>query len=465
MVHESGDRFAQSAARNLSALISIATVSRPAVPDELSEPEQTRPVATAERDEDAFARFPQELAQRYPLLHQHLELQVVDGGGLLFRWAGSGTADPMVLMAHWDVVPVEADGWRTDPFDGAIDAAAGTVHGRGALDDKGSLVVICEAVESLLAEGVRPERDVYLSFGSDEEVMGIAAPAAVEVLRSRGVFPWLVLDEGGAVVDDAFPGMNGPVAMVGVAEKGQMDIELIAEAEPGHASTPRRDGAVARLARAVARLDENHFPARVTPPVHAMFSALAPHLSGPVGLLLRHTDRLSPAIAAALARLGPETAAVVRTTVALTQLQGSPARNVVAARASAVANVRILTGETTRSVLERIRSIIQDDSITLAVLNAQEPTPISPPTGPAFEAVADALARAYPQVPAVPYVMMQASDARHFHQISEHVYRFSPFRMTRAQRDSIHGVDEYVDIDSLGAGVVFYRALITGSTK
>ncbi|KNX36123.1 M20/M25/M40 family metallo-hydrolase [Luteipulveratus halotolerans] len=438
-----GVQHQQSAARHLSELVRIPTVSTP---------------DPADRDTEAFAEFPRALQSAYPLLHEHLDLTTVGDGGLLFRWQGASDARPLVLMAHWDVVPVEPEQWSDDPFSGRI--ADGTVHGRGTLDDKGSLVVICEAVESLLAQGFSPSYDVYLSFGCDEEISGTTAPAAVDELRRRGVTPWLVIDEGGAVVEGVFPGLKKPAALVGLAEKGVLDVEIRTSASSGHASMPARHGAVARLAAAITRIDAHPFPVSLTPPFVTMLQTLGPHLAPPLRPLLARADRARPALARLLARLGPETAAVVRTTVAITRLEGSPAANVVASTASAHANIRIQVGETVRTTLDRLTQVVHDPTVELHVVSAADPTPISPSDGPQFAAIRAAVAATYPEAVTAPYVMLQASDARHFHAISEHVYRFSPLAMTRAQRDSIHGVDEHVTIDALGRGVVFYRRLI-----
>ena len=182
----------------LQALVRIPTVSRQDPADE---------------DASAFERFHEELRAQFPRLHDELELTPVTDHGLLFHWRGRADARPIVLMAHLDVVPVDDDAiWRHPAF--GADIVDGQVWGRGTLDDKGSLVAICEAVERLLEQGFVPAQDVWLSFGCDEEVSGKAAPAAVEILRERGVEPWFVLDEGGAVAHEAFPGVAPPVAVV-----------------------------------------------------------------------------------------------------------------------------------------------------------------------------------------------------------------------------------------------------------
>jgi len=418
----------------------------------------------AEVDHAAFERLLEQLRRSFPLLHERLELTRVGDHALLARWpgtTGAGTAErPVVLMAHLDVVPAEGD-WSRDPFSGAIeDSAEGrVVHGRGTLDDKGAAVAICEAVEQLLAAGMTPARDVWVSLGCDEEVSGGSAQAAVDLLRERGVAPWFVLDEGGAVAHDAFPGVQVPVAVIGVAEKGTTSIELSATGDGGHASTPKRRGPTARIARAVTRLDRVTMPAHLPEPTVELFRRLAPHLPPPLRPLLRRTERLAPVLARLLPRLGAEPAALARTTIAVTTLTGGPALNVIAARATAGVNVRVMVGDTVADVLATIRRAVADDTVELRVVEENEPSPVSP-RDDAFALLEATIGEVFPDAVPAPYVMMAATDSRHFTAICERVYRFAPFRMTREQRASIHAADERLRVADLHDGVRFYRRLI-----
>ncbi|MCL2464873.1 MAG: M20/M25/M40 family metallo-hydrolase [Micrococcales bacterium] len=416
------------------------------------DPEQT--------DLAVFDRLQATLREAYPRVFAELAVERVAQRALLLHWRGASDEQPVVLMAHQDVVPAVPDEWSGDPFSGQV--RDGIVWGRGTLDDKGALTVLLEAVESLLDEGFRPARDVWLSFGDDEEPLGASAAAAVAVLRDRGVRPWLVLDEGGAVVTGAFPGVTAPVAVVGVTEKGVLDLELTATAAGGHASTPERGGATWRLARAILRIERHPFPPSMTGPVLAMVDGLGRHSSPALRPLFAFAEPLAPLLARVFTAISPETNAMVRTTVAATTLAGSPATNVVATSARVNLNIRIAPSRSVASVVERLRRVVSDDRVTLRVVAASEPSPISPSDGPQFALVRRAVAAGYPDALTSPYVMLAASDARHFAQISEHVYRFSPFAMTREQRETIHGADEHVAVDALGRGVVYYRALLRG---
>jgi carboxypeptidase PM20D1 len=438
---------------------------RPGVAERLSLMIQL-PTVSAELEQRGLGpweSFRDLLLREYPHLASTLELEQVGDLGLLFRWKGTGDGDPLVLMAHHDVVPAqEGHGWTHPPFDGVVQD--GVVHGRGALDDKGPLVVIVEAVDNLAAAGFTPARDVYLSFGGDEETHGTAAQAVVARFRERGIVPWLVIDEGGAVVDAPLPFVRTTAAMVGLGEKGIIFVRLTTTSEGGHASAPPRSTATVRLARALTKLEPNPFPPRAPQSLVGMLRAFVPHASGPSRLLLRSLVAAPGLTARVFARMGGEAAAMVRTTVAATMLQAGTATNVLAPTAEAVLNLRLVTGATVEGTLERLRRAIGDDAVRVELLHGSAPSPESPADGPGFDAIRDAVAVAYPDAVTAPYLMMQASDARFVHQYAPRVYRFAPLRMTASQRAGIHGIDERVDVDSLERGEVFYRSLLEGLT-
>lgn len=410
-------------------------------------------------DTQAFGGFVEELCAQFPLLHEHLALTRIHTHGLLFHWRGQRDDKPVVLMAHLDVVPVEGD-WQHGAFSG--DIADGEIWGRGTLDDKGALVAVCEAVELLLERGHQPAQDIWLSFGCDEEVFGQAAPMAVEELRQRGVQPWIVVDEGGAIAHGAFPGVSTPVGVVGVTEKGVTSLELTVEGRGGHASTPTRLGPTARLARAITRLDNAQMPASVPEPTLELFRRLAPHAPLPMRPLMANAARLGPVLPRALVLAGPETAAMTRTTFAVTTLSGSPALNVIAQKATAGVNIRIMVGDTVETVLEHVRTAIDDKDVRIDVIEANEACPVSPMTSAddGFRLLEDTIGEVFPDAVAAPYVMMAATDARSFTRICDRVYRFAPFRMSKAQRQAIHSYDEHLGVDAFVEGVRWYQRLI-----
>jgi len=414
------------------------------------------------QDSAAFDGFVDELARQFPLLHERLGLTRVHTHGLLFHWRGASDARPVVLMAHLDVVPVEGE-WQHDAFGGEV--VDGQIWGRGTLDDKGCLVGICEAVETLLERGFTPAQDVWLSFGCDEEVFGTAATQAVAELEARGVRPWFVIDEGGAIAHDAFAGVDTPVGVVGVTEKGIMSVLLRVEGRGGHASTPARMGPTARLARAITRLDRSPMPSSLPAPTLELFRRLAPHAPLALRPLMANAARLGPVLPKLLTALGPESAAMVRTTFAITTLSGSPALNVIAQTATAGVNIRIMLGDTSQTVLTHLRKAIGDDQVEIDVVETYEPSPLSPYStaddeDDAFALIETTISEVFPDAVPAPYVMMAATDSRTFTEICDRVYRFAPFRMTKAQREAIHSYDEHLGVDAFLDGVRWYQRLI-----
>lgn len=411
-------------------------------------------------DEQAFADLETELERQFPRVFERLERTRILDRSLLLHWRGDEAERPVVLMAHLDVVPVDEEApWRHPAFDAVVED--GAVWGRGTLDDKAALVGVCEAVERLLEAGFTPAQDVWLSFGAREEVSGPDAREAVEELRRRGVEPWFVLDEGGAIAHEAFPGVRPPLGVVGVSEKGTTTLELRAEGRGGHSSTPAPNGPTARIARAVTRLERHPFPARLPEPTAEMFRRVAPHAPAPLRPLFANATKLAPVLQRVLPRLGPEPAALVRTTMSVTTLSGSPAHNVIASSATAGVNLRLLVGDTVTSAIEHVRRAVRDDSVTVSVIDGNEPSPVSP-TDEVFELIAATIETVFPDAVPTPYVMMAATDARFFTAICDRVYRFTPFRMTKAQRESIHSYDEHLGIDDFLAGVDWYQRLIEG---
>lgn len=421
------------------------------------------PTVSYPREEDVdgeqFERLHALLRERFPLLHEHAELTRVGTHGLLYRWAGRSGDRPVVLMAHQDVVPVEeGDPWQRPAY--GAEVVDGVLWGRGTLDDKGSLVGICAAVEELLAEGFVPAQDVWLSFGAREEVSGADAVEAVQVLRDRGVQPWFVLDEGGAVAYDAFPGVQPPLGVVGVAEKGTTTLELVARGRGGHTSTPAPNGPTARIARAIVRLERKPFPQRIPEPTLELLTRIAPHAPMPLRPVLSRARALEPALKRVLAQVGPEAAALTRSTMAVTMLQGSPAHNVIASSARATVNLRLLVGDSVASAVEHVRRVVADPDVEVEVVEANEPSPVSPMDDPAFELVTRTITEVFPDAVPTPYVMMAATDSRFFAAICPRVYRFAPFRMTKEQRESIHSFDERIGVEDFVAGVGWYRRLV-----
>lgn len=437
-----------AAVARLQTLLRIPTISRTDV---------------AEVDWNQFDRFIATLQELYPLVHQRLNREVVAGHSLLFRWTGRSAAEPALLMAHYDVVAATDEGWTHPPFAAELtgEGEDQLIWGRGTLDDKAAVAGILEAVESQLRAGLVPAHDVYLAFGHDEETAGSGAMAIADLFESRGIRPALVLDEGGAIVEDVFPGVTAPVAVVGVGEKGVTTLRLVVDQQGGHASTPPRITATVRLARAIVRLNSRPFRASFGPTAIEMFRTLGAHGSGFMGSVFRNIGFTRFLLLPFFGRLGDEMNAMVRTTQAVTMLEAGQAVNALAERATATVNVRVAVGTSVERVLKHVTRAIRDDAVRVELVHGGEAAPPSPMTGLAWELLRSTIEKSYPGTVVTPYVQNGATDSRHFTRISRGVYRFTPFEMSSHERDTLHAKNERMHVATYLRGIGFYRALIS----
>ena len=410
----------------------------------------------------------------YPQVDDHLTREVINGGGLLYTWQGTEPdLDPIALAAHQDVVPANeaADsGWTHPPFAGEI--ADGYVWGRGALDCKGSLISIMEAVNNLIRDGFAPRRTVYLLFGHDEECSGThGAVALADILEARGVRLALLLDEGGSVTTSTLPGIESPVAMIGVTEKGHLSLKLKATTKPGHASTPSTPTAIGALSLAIATLENNPFPQHLDM-VEFMMSFVGAELPFMDRLMLANTWLFGGAVKRKLSQ-NPSTDANTRTTIAPTILRAGSAENVLPATAEGLINLRIFPGETVRETYERIYDLVADQ--TLEVLPAHgetlegdhtwEPTEISDIDSPQFRLLTRLAQSAYPEALVAPFMMNGATDSRHYSKLSHFIFRFSPILLSQDDQNTVHGVNERLSFENAARMVSFVQALIRTASQ
>lgn len=400
------------------------------------------------------------LIERYPRAHAALERRVVAGHSLLYTWRGSDPSlPPALLMAHLDVVPIDdADSWSHPAFAGHLEGDV--LYGRGTLDDKQSVVMQLAAVEHLLARGFAPRRTTYLAFGHDEEVGGTGAAAIARLLREQGIRLHVVLDEGGVVMDDVFDGLDAPAALVGISEKGYASVEIVAHDTGGHSSMPPDSTAAGQIAAAVVALEASPRPASLDGPTGAMMDHLGPELSLPMGLVMGNRWLLGPVIERIMAGK-PKTNATLRTTTAVTMLEGSIKDNVLPQSARAVVNFRIAPGDSVAGVLQHVRDTVGPQlQVTLLDGIGSEPSPVSRIDGPPWHALATTVRQTWPDAVVAPYLVLGATDARHFADLSEAVYRFAPVRLTSEDLDGIHGTDEHISVQNLTDGTAFYVRLV-----
>ncbi|GAB4118600.1 MAG: M20 family peptidase [Rubrivivax sp.] len=418
----------------------------------------------------AFDQLHAHLAQRYPLVHAKLQREVVGGHSLLFTWPGKNPqAKAIVLMAHQDVAPVApgTEGlWQKPPFSGAVDAEF--VWGRGAWDDKGNLVAQLEAVEMLLAAGFEPARPVILVFGHDEEVGGLrGAKPIVELLKQRGTKVEWVIDEGLLIADGMMPGLKAPAALIGVAEKGFVSVQLTAQATPGHSSMPPAPGqsAIAVLSAALAKVDANPMSGGITGIARQMFDAVAPEMAGFNRVALSNLWLLGPVVQGMLEK-SPSTNALLRTTTALTIVNGGNKENVLPGRADATVNFRLLPGDTPETVLAHLKRVVADERIEMKVVGEPSlPSKVSAVDSDAYRLIERTVRELYPEVVVAPGLMLGGTDSRHFDGYAEQVFRFSPVRAKPADLARFHGTDERIAKSNLAELIRFYHRLVEQAAR
>lgn len=404
------------------------------------------------------------LASTYP--HANSAMQRVElGKTLIYRWQGSDpAAQPIIVMAHQDVVPVtpgtEGD-WKYPPFAGTI--ADGAVWGRGSIDDKGSLVALFEALDALAAGGFKPKRTIYLVSGHDEEAGGTGAQAAARQLAANKVRALFAIDEGGLITSDT-PIINGPAMMIGIAEKGYVTLRVTAKAPGGHSSTPPREIGTVNLARAVVAIDEHQFKQQLRGPSAQMVEVLAAKAGGMSKVAAANRWLFGPAIVSQMAK-SPASAALLHTTIAPTMLEGSPKENVLPQSANALINYRIAPWDNSAKVLERARNAVKGLPVEVAFTDRapREPTPVSSATSLGWQYIVASAKAGSPGTVAAPYLVVAGTDSRSMAPVSDDVYRFQPITLATGEVKMIHGTNEHMTLGNLKAMIAFYARLIATS--
>jgi carboxypeptidase PM20D1 len=407
----------------------------------------------------AMHRF---LRSSYPLTHEQCLVETVNDLSLLLTWEGTDPdEDPLVLMAHMDVVPVEPgteEDWAVDAFSGRV--VDEDLWGRGTLDDKGPLIAVMEAVEHLLGAEFEPRRTVLIAIGHDEEIGGAeGAKPIADLLRDRGVRPWFVVDEGGAVADAIAPLTTEPVALVKVAEKGYVDLEFTATGDGGHSSVPPGSSAIGNLAKAIQLLEANPMPARVGV-LAPFFNSLASRLDPRLRPVLSNLGVTGPVVTRLFGGR-PETDAMIRTTTAVTMVTGGVKPNVLPQEASAVANFRILPGDSVESVIEHVRRVVGDDiSVEMYGEMHSEPSRFSSTDSSAWGVIQRSIEETFPEAVVAPWILTGATDSRYYTDFAGDIYGFAPFTGGMDMLSSIHGTGERIRVSDAGGAVSFFCRLI-----
>lgn len=439
-----------SAIRHMSRAVQIPTVS-------ISD--------TAAIDTVAFKSFASFIEKAYPLVHQQLSKTMADEFSFIFEWKGQNTSlAPIILMGHYDVVPVEAsalDKWIMPPFSGAITDTC--IWGRGSADDKSGVISILEATEAMLRKGFVPQRTIYLCFGHDEEISGFGARAIVKYLQQKNVHAEMVLDEGGEITEEKIKEVQRPVAAIGVAEKGYASFELSVEKEGGHSSKPDKETAIDILATALYRLRQKTPAAKITPPVEEFLKRIGSSTHVFLNKMASANMWLLKGTVINIISSQPEGNAMLHTTIVPTILESGVKDNVIPTHAKAIVNSRILPGETSATVEAYIGKAIHDDRVKIKRVGEfdSDPSPVTSIQSATFKRVENAVYENIPNVLPTPYLGIGATDSRHYRVIADGVVNFLPMTDSKGY----HGINERLKIRDLQRSINFMKTIIEESNK
>jgi carboxypeptidase PM20D1 len=413
-----------------------------------------------------FARFHQLLSESFPAVHSRLVREVIGGYSLLYTWKGKDESlKPLLLIGHMDVVPVDPESeklWTYPPFSGQI--GKGYIWGRGAMDDKVNVLAILESVEHLLSTGFQPQRTLYLAFGHDEEVGGENGAAKIAaLLHARKIDLEYVLDEGGTIIDAMFPGIAAPVALIGIAEKGYLSLELTVETPGGHASTPPPHTAVGILSSAIHKLEGAPFPSYLRGPTRQLLEAIGPEMPWSKRLIFANLWLFEPVVKKQMAQ-SPATNAMIRTTQAATLFEAGVKENILPTKARAVVNFRILTGDTLADVENHVRNVINDPRVKIAPLQIRmEPSAITDTESASFKLLHRTVRQIIPEAIVAPWLLVAATDSRHYAKLTKSIYRFVPFTVRPDDIQRFHGIDERISARDYERCIRFFMQLIKNS--
>ena len=409
-------------------------------------------------DDAEFEKLYALLPSLYPNVFATCSMERIPDRALLFRWPGKEAGDPAVMMAHYDVVPVNEEKWDKPPFAAIIED--GVLWGRGTLDTKVTINGVLSAANYLIGQGFQPEKDIYFAFSGGEEVNGLGAPNIVQYFVDHNITPSMVVDEGGAVVENVFPGVKQPCGLVGIAEKGMMNVQYRTVSAGGHASAPKPHTPVGVLAAACKKVEDHPFKAHIEGPAAQMFDTLGRYSSLLYRVIFANLWCFGWVIDLLGKSSGGEMNALVRTTSAFTQMQGSSARNVIPPEATMVANMRLNPADSVASATEYLKKTVADENVEITVLESFEPSRISRIDCEAWDKVSAAVAETWKGCIVAPYLMVQCSDSRHYGRISDKVYRFSAMDLTSEERATIHGNNERIRLETVSKAVEFYIHLM-----
>jgi len=414
-------------------------------------------------DPVVYKNFINYLQAAFPLTHQKFDFKIINEYSLVYHWKGTDSKKaPVLFLAHYDVVPAEANTlkqWIHPPFSGYIDDE--WVWGRGAIDNKSQVMSILETTENLLKDNFTPRQDIYFAFGHDEEISGEQGALKIaEYLKTMNLEFDLVLDEGGIMLKDIFPGITKTIACIATAEKGDMNIEMSVFDKGGHSSVPPKETAIDILSKAIIRLNKNPMPARLQEPTSETLNILAQHFDGTTRFALKHRRLFRKKILKKL-EANQGTNALIRTVISTTMLHGGVKENSLPTFASVNLNIRILQGDSIESVMQHIHRITDDPRIQLTLRRSyHNPSPITPSNGRAWQVLHNTIKETWPGIVISPLVAPGTTDSRHFVSLSKNILRFIPITVNNESKDQVHGINERIGINEYHKAILFYTELI-----
>ena len=416
-----------------------------------------------EYDSAVFYSYRKLIEKNYPLVHQQLSRTVIDSFNYIYKWQGTDTTKlPMVLMAHYDVVPVEASAiklWHAKPYGGEV--KDNYIWGRGVLDDKSSMISLLEATEAQLKAGFIPSQTIYLCFGADEESNGRGAAAMVKYFESKKQRFDMVVDEGGEISTEDNKNIRQPIASVGVGEKGYVTLVLSVQRAGGHSSIPEKSSSIGILSKALHTIEENQIPTRITPPIKAYLERISSYNTNFFEKMQLSNLWLFEKWVLHNMTQNRSSNALVRTTLVPTVVNSGVRDNVIPTFATAMVNSRILPGETPNSVKAYVEKIVNDTNVKISIYPNYEtmPSTTTEINSAAFKRVESAIHAVVKDVLVAPMLMVGATDSRNYRTLSDGVINFTP--LTDAK--GYHGIDERMLISDYEKCFNYYTFLIKGS--
>lgn len=421
------------------------------------------PTVSKNEDEDLseFYKFHRVLEELFPNVHNAFEKTVLNGT-LLYRWKGKDpNKKPILFMGHQDVVPANDHGWKCPAYSGEV--IEGALYGRGAMDCKSTMFVELQALEELIGEGFVPPCDIYLEYAINEEIGGDGAASAVRCLKEKGIELAMVIDEGGAVIDRPIAGMDRQYAVIGVTEKGYMDVKITARGKGGHSSTPPRKTPAARLFAFANEIEKKRpFKKHLLPEAREMFELMAPSFGFGMRFLLGNIWLFRPLLIRLMPMVSPFGEAILSTTCCFTMMKGSDACNVIPKEPYLVANLRTSAHQGCEESLAVLKKYAKKYDLEIEVIQKREASPVSNIRSKEYAYLVECIRKQFPDAGIAPYVIMGGTDCRHFHALTENAIRFTPTRITNEQNAACHAVNENITLSSLAEGVRFFKLFIKG---